>query len=185
MESIHKNSRSFTQESKIFMKWGILLIAVVVLSGGCGYRFSGGGEMPANVSRIAINIFDNLTGETGIESIITNDVVNEFTRNIKVEVSPREEAEAILTGVIRSARTTSIAHRSAYTTAERQITISVDLVLTTPDGEVLWSASGINASGEYAVSDEKIRTEQNKRSAVANLSGKLAQRIFYQMTDRF
>ena len=161
------------------------LIILTAIFAGCGYRFSGGGEMPANVNRIAIDVFENRTGESGIESIVTNDVINEFTRHPMVDVSTREEAEAILTGVITSARVASIAHRSAYTTAERQITIAVNVVLTTPEGAVLWSARGIAASGEYAVTDEKIRTEQNKRSAVADLSGRLAQRIFYQMTDRF
>lgn len=165
----------------------ILLLPVLLLVAGCGYRFSGGGEMPGGVKRIAIEMFENRSGESGIESIITNDVVNEFSRNPQVEVTGREEADAILTGVIRSSRTRSLSHRSAYTTAEREIILSVDVRLARPDGEELWAARGIEASGDYAVADhdDRIRTEQNKRSAVADLSGRLAQRIFYQMTDRF
>lgn len=141
--------------------------------------------MPADIRRIAIEMFDNRSGETGIESIITNDVINEFTRSPIVEVTGKEVAEAVLTGVIRAARTRSISHRSAYTTTEREITIVVDVALTTPGGEVLWSVRGIDASGDYGVSDEKIRTEQNKKSALADLSARLAQRIFYRMADTF
>ncbi len=164
--------------------WAFLTLLAAV-AGGCGYRFSGSGEMPEGIRRIAIEIFDNRTGETGIESIITNDVINEFTRNPVAEVTGKEDAEAVLTGVIRTARIRSISHRSVYATAEREITIVVDVSLTTPAGKIVWSASGIDASADYAVSDEKIITSQNKKSAVADLSGKLAQRIFYAMTDRF
>lgn len=164
--------------------WAFLTL-LMVFSGGCGYRFSGSGEMPGDIKRIAIEIFDNRTGETGIESIITNDIINEFTRNPAAEVTGKDDADAVLTGVIRTARIRSISHRSAYTTAEREITIVVDVALTTPAGEIVWSASGINASADYAVSDEKVITGQNKKSAVTDLSGKLAQRIFYAMTDRF
>ena len=152
---------------------------------GCGYRFSGAGEMPGNIQRIAIDIFENRSGETGIESIITNDVINEFNRNPGISVTGRDEAEAVLSGVIRTARIRSISHRSAFTTTEREITIVVDVTLSTPGGKILWSAKGIDASSDYTVSDEKIRTEQNKKTAAADLSGKLAQRIFIRMTDRF
>jgi outer membrane lipopolysaccharide assembly protein LptE/RlpB len=162
-----------------------VLLALVATFPGCGYRFSDGGDLPADVSRIAIHTFENRTGETGIEIIVTNDVINEFNRHPNVAVTGADDAEAVLTGVIRSTRTRSLSHRSAYTTAEREITIWVDVTLTGVDGKVLWSARGIEAAEDYAVSPEKIRTEQNRKSAVAILSGRLAQRIFYRMTDRF
>lgn len=163
----------------------LILMAMAAFSASCGYRFAGGGEMPGGVQRIAVDIFENRTGITGIESIITNDVINEFTRSRVVDVTGRDDAEAFLTGTIRAARTRSLSHRAAYTTAEREITIVVDVSLTTPGGDVLWSETGIEASGDYAVADEKARTEQNQKSAVADLSGRLAQRILYRMTDRF
>ena len=141
--------------------------------------------MPGDVQHITIEIFDNRTGETGIETIITNDVINEFSRTRIVEVTGGENADAVLSGVIRSAGTRAISHRSAYTTAEKEITIILDLTLATPEGKVLWTAKGIEESENYAVGSEKIRTEQNKKSAVASLSGRLAQRIFYRITDRF
>lgn len=158
----------------------LMLLPVLLSSAGCGYRFSGDGEMPGGVKRIAIEMFQNRSGESGIESIITNDVVNEFSRNPMVEVTGREEADAVLTGVIRSARTRSLSHRAAYDTAEREIILSVDVRLATPDDEEIWSANGIEASGDYAIGEGGDR-----KSAVADLSGRLAQRIFYQMTDRF
>lgn len=162
-----------------------LLVFGTVFAAGCGYRFTGGGKLPGDIRRIAIEAFDNRSGESGIESIITNDVINAFTRHPAVEVTGMDEAQAVLSGVIRAARTRPLSHWSAYTTAERQITIVADIALTTPDGEVLWSAKGMEASGDYIVEEDRLPTEQNKKSAVADLSGKLAQRIYNRMTDRF
>jgi hypothetical protein len=63
--------------------------------------------------------------------------------------------------------------------------VVVDVQLTGPDGKTLWASNGISASEEYAVASDNMVTEQNKKSAVSRLSKRLAQRIYYQMTDDF
>lgn len=163
----------------------LLLALCLSFTAACGYRFSGAGELPGDFNRLAIETFKNRSGEIGIESIITNDITYEFNRTAKASVSSRKEADAVLSGVIRSADSSSIAHISAHTTAERRITVTVDVKLTAASGSVVWSASGISASEEYKVSGDKLVTERNKKSAVAKLSGRLAQRIYYRMTDDF
>ncbi|MFW6080626.1 MAG: LPS assembly lipoprotein LptE [Desulfosalsimonas sp.] len=151
----------------------------------CGYRFSGGGELPGGFERLAIETFKNRTGEIGIESIITNDITYEFTRTANARISSRDEAEAVLTGEIRSARSSTISHVSAHATGERRVTVTVNVKLVDSSGKVLWSASSISASEEYDASGDKLSAEQNKKSAIAKLSGRLAERIYYRMTDDF
>ena len=162
---------------------GIVFLAVCMAA--CGYRFSGGGRLPGGVTRLTIQTFENRSGEIGIESVITNDIIYEFTRTGKADVTKSKTAEAVLTGIIRSARSSTISHVSSHATADRRITVTVDAELARPSGAVLWSGSDISASEEYTVADSKIVTEQNKKSAVAKLSSRLAQRIYYQMTDDF
>ena len=162
---------------------GIVFLAVCLSA--CGYRFSGGGSLPEGVTRLTIQNFENRSGEIGIESVITNDIIFEFTRTGKADVTRSKTAEAVLTGVIRSARSSTISHISSHATADRRITVTVDVKLVRPSGTVLWSGSDISASEEYTVADDKIVTEQNKKSAVAKLSSRLAQRIYYRMTGDF
>ncbi|MCF8036288.1 MAG: hypothetical protein K9K62_05420 [Desulfobacteraceae bacterium] len=162
---------------------GIVFLAACVAA--CGYRFSGGGRLPGDVTRLTIQTFENRSGEIGIESVITNDIIYEFTRTGKADITKNQTAQAVLTGVIRSARSSTISHVSSHTTADRRITVTVDVELARPSGKVLWSGSDISASEEYTVADDKIVTEQNKKSAVAKLSSRLAQRIYYRMTDDF
>ncbi|MBS3731572.1 MAG: hypothetical protein KGY42_01585 [Desulfobacterales bacterium] len=162
---------------------GIVFLAVCMAA--CGYRFSGGGRIPGGVNRLTIKTFENRSGEIGIESVITNDIIYEFTRTGKASVTKSKTADAVLTGVIRAARSSTISHVSSHATADRRITVTVDVKLARPSGTVLWSGSDISASEEYTVADDKIVTEQNKKSAVAKLSSRLAQRIYYRMTDDF
>ncbi len=162
-----------------------ILVCFIALTASCGYRFSGGGELPGDFRRLAVETFKNRTGEIGIESIITNDITYELTRSGKITISGKKEADAVLAGVIRSARSSNISHISSHTTSERRITVTVNVELRDIAGNVLWSADGIAASDEYAVSGDKLVTEENKKSAVARLSGRLAQRIYYRMTDAF
>lgn len=167
------------------MKKTLTLLLICLLLSACGYRFSGGGQLPGGIKRIAVDVLDNRSRETGIEVILTNDIINEFIQKESIEVTDRDRAQAILTGVIRSASSEAVSHRSVNVSAESEITVTVDMKLTTPGGAVLWSSKGFSGSESYIVSDEKIRTEENKRSAVAVLSERLAQRIYYRLTDEF
>ena len=157
----------------------------LLLLTACGYHFSGGGDLPAGIKTVSIGIFENRSGETGIETLITNDLVNQFTRFDNVRIVDREAAEAVLTGTIKSSRIRTIAHSSPTQPAERRITLFLDVILRNPDGQKIWSANDISASDSYEVAAEKWRTEQNKKSAIAVLSERVAERIYYRLTDRF
>ena len=74
----------------------------LLIGGGCGYHFSGGGRLPENVTRICVQVFDNRTGETGLEHTIANEIINYFTRFENVELAGKEEAQAVLTGEVKS-----------------------------------------------------------------------------------
>ena len=167
----------------------LLLIAflwLIILSlSACGYHFSGGGELPEGIQKVSIGIFENKSGETGIETLLTNDLVNQFTRFDNVRIVGASEAEAMLTGIIKASRIRTIAHTSPNQPAERRITLYLDVELTSPDGRRIWSANDITASDAYEVASEKYRTEQNKKSAIAVLSERVAERIYYRLTDQF
>ncbi|MFP3998712.1 MAG: LPS assembly lipoprotein LptE [Desulfobacterales bacterium] len=163
----------------------LMLLCCLAFLAACGYRFSGAGELPGNFEKLAVETFKNRTGETGIESIITNDIIYEFTRTAKASIGGRKEADAVLTGVIKSAQSSTISHISSHTTGERRITVTVDVKLLDASGDVLWTANDISASEEYNAQGDKLATEQSKKSAIAKLSSRLAERIYYRMTDNF
>lgn len=163
--------------------WAVIFIPLFFSA--CGYRFAGSGNLPQGIQTIAIEIFENRTPETGLESIITNDLIYEFTRKGRSVQKNSKEADAILTGVIESERITTISRRAQQSALARRVEITVNLKLTGSGGGVKWSASGVSVFEEYDVSTDKQASEVNKRRAIVTLSKKLAEKIHNRLTDDF
>ena len=164
--------------------WTIIFLGIIFSA--CGYRFAGEGNLPSNVKSIFIKILENRTGETGVESVITNDLIYEFTRDRKVVLTSSDKADAILTGV-KNMRTRTISRKGSHTPLERRVQVAVDLKLTDPDGSVIWSAKGVSANEAYNVdqNNNKHVTEQNRRVAISTLSKRLAEKVYYDLTADF
>ena len=159
--------------------------AISLLLTACGYHFSGGGQLPQNVHRICVQIFENRTNETGLEQTIANEIIYYFTRFKNVQLTDKKNAQAILSGVIKSSSISTIAHKTSYVTSERRIKIVMDVKLTSTDGKVMWDSGQISDDEAFEFSTDKMQTEENKKSALATLSQRIAERIYYQLTDNF
>jgi outer membrane lipopolysaccharide assembly protein LptE/RlpB len=162
----------------------ILCITLLTIT-ACGYRFSGGGALPGEVHLVALGVFDNSSGETGVESIVSNDIVYECARNGHRFVRPNEDADAVVSGGIRSVTTRPISRSSVNTVQERRVTVTVFVTMTGSKGDILWQAPELSEKEEYEVADEKSVTEQNKRAAISKLSKRLAEKVYQRMTDDF
>lgn len=165
----------------------VLLILLLILVSNCGYRFTGSGDFPEGTQRIFIPIFENRTSESGLEKLITNDLIYEFTRNRKdILAGSADNADAVLYGIIHSIGIETISRNDPNTSAERSIRLSVDMKLVVPEGRVIWQVKGINSNEAYNVLPEnKYKTVQNRREAIAKLSQRLAEKVFARMTDNF
>lgn len=154
---------------------------------GCGYHFSGGGSYPAGVSHIFITLLENRTVETGVESVFTNDLIYEFTRNRKETLArDRSSADSILSGTIAGLSVANITRTSVSTATERRVTGTLTLRLESPEGRLLWVSGNIVESEAYeVVAGDKMATERNKSQAIATLSRKLAESAFNRLTEDF
>jgi outer membrane lipopolysaccharide assembly protein LptE/RlpB len=163
--------------------WPIILLGW--LCSACGYQFSGGGSLPSGITSISIEMFKNRTAETGVETIITNDLIYEFSRHEQVVVTGSDKADAILTGVVQSISERTISHTGEYTSDERRVVLNLDLQLTNKSGGVIWSAKGVSDNEAYKVMPRKQSTELSKREAIKTLSKRLAEDIFNRLTADF
>jgi len=163
-----------------------ILLVLCAVAAGCGYRFSGGGDLPGGIQKLSVGVFENNTRENGLETRIANDLIYQFTKYGNIKLTDKNASDAHLTGVIRKAAVTTITHATAIVSAERRIQVTMDVKLTSAaSGELLWSEKGITAYETYAVAANKSGTEQNKKSALAALSSRVAERIYYRLTDNF
>jgi outer membrane lipopolysaccharide assembly protein LptE/RlpB len=160
-------------------------VFIAVFLSACGYRFAGSGNLPGGIQTIAVDIFTNRTSETGLQNIVTNDLIYEFTRKGRTVYTNPKEGGAVLTGVIESSRVSTISRQGQQSPLERRVEITVNLKLTSSDDKVIWSASGISEFEEYDVATDKQATEINKRRAIESLSKRLAEKVYNRMTEDF
>ncbi len=163
-----------------------MFISWVVVS-SCGYRFGAVVNFPGDVERIYITIFENTTSETGIENIITNQLIDEFTRRRPAAVvSRKSDADALLTGIISSLRISTVSRRGEEIPNERRVWLQVDLKLTSTEGKVLWRSGSISGTQAYAIDlTDQLKTEGNKLAAITSIAVKLAEISYYQLTQKF
>lgn len=164
---------------KLWMGW-----LVVSLITGCGYRFSGGGTLPRDVKHVFVAMLENRSEETGIESILSNDLIYEFSRSGTL-AKGKHHADAQLTGVIDVVTKGTISRISINTSLERRVSLIISFRLTGKDGEVLWSARRMSENEVYLVEQDKETTEHNRRLAIQRLSKRLAEKVYQRLTDNF
>jgi hypothetical protein len=164
----------------------LLVLVILTMAGlsGCGYRFSGDRDPVVDIQRVCIPPMTNTTTKVGIETMFTNNFIFEVNRNGYAAVVERDQAQAVLTGVIRDLRTGSIARRNISTTLERRVTVTVDLWLKDKQGKVLWQSS-LTDREAYTVLADKTSTEGNLRRALDVISQRLAEKFHYRYTASF
>jgi len=163
----------------------ILLIPLVLF--GCGYRFAGSGAYPGGVETIFVEVMENRSSKTGVERIVTNQIIFEFTRQREGSLSSTPEtADAVLKGVIVTIRTQTISRVGQEVANERQAVMTLDMKLVKMGGEVIWAVKGLIDREAYDVSEgSKIETDQNEALAIARMSERLSERVFSRLTDDF
>jgi len=165
----------------------LLMLASVTIVTASRYHFAGQGRLPAGVTHVFIPIFENRTAESGVESIFTNDLIYQFTRNRKESIAPDlDSADGILRGTVASLAVANVARASVSEATERQVTGTLRLQMESKDGRVLWSSGNIVDSYAYSVVDnDKTATDRNKSDAIAVVSKKIAESAFSRLTDDF
>ena len=163
----------------------IFVIPIVSLA-GCGYHFPGGGAFPEGVDRIFVEVLENKTNETGVENIVTSNIIDEFILREKNSIAANiNDADSILSGSVAKITIHTITAKGRDSASERRVTVSVNLNLNNKKGKVIWAAKGLSDDQAYSVSDDKNLTERNKRVAIGLASRRIAERALNRLTDDF
>lgn len=175
-------SKWFSSRRTIFR---LVVVAGLVSICACGYRFAGGEPLPGGVTSVGIEKIENRTSESGIENMLVNHLIAEFTRNGKKLSPSTQNADGILSGVIESVQIDSVSHKNIHSALERRVRLRLSLKLTDVGGNVLWSIDGMSASRVFDVHAEKLRTERKRRDALSELLEKMSENIYSRLTAGF
>ena len=154
---------------------------------GCGYHFVGNDvRAPGNIESIAVGVVENKTTIVGLETIFTNQLLNEFIRTQRLAVKPPTEADAILSGVITSIETSAIAHLDPEKTLETRVTVGLSLTLKQREsGKILWENKSLSYYQDYTDRALPLATSENRRLAVAYIANFLAEKVYQEIFASF
>ncbi|MDP6558935.1 MAG: LPS assembly lipoprotein LptE [Candidatus Binatia bacterium] len=124
-----------------------VLLALLLgwLGAGCGYRFSGGGSnLPKEIQTVFVAPFINKSRDVSVGSELVSVFRSAIRQRKRLRIVRRQEdADAILSGVVRSLRTRVIAVSSEDEAIQFETGLVVDLSFRrrSPD-ELLWYTRG-------------------------------------------
>lgn len=188
----------------------LFLSTLIVICGGCGYQFQGT-KNPLEkfgIRKIYVETFTNKSVRPGLEHHFTNAMVREIRKGRVFElVEDREEADAILSGVISSVddkpsasyaeidSTTAAINVATSFTANVSCTVSLQdttkrvIFLDTFSGTRVHQASmifeGKSQIDQNANATTPLINESEQRLAIRYLSEQLMFDAYQKLTDIF
>src|SRR3989337_3406853 len=147
---------------------GLLVVA------GCGYQFAGESSfLPKGIRTIYVEPFINRSRDVGLEKDVASGLRSEIYRRQQLRlVDQAEQADVILTGVIRSldSSVASVNRRDEVLQYESVLTVDVTLRRREPN-EILWRGPGIRLTDWYAGSRAAVVTTSSEfRTGTLNTS---------------
>jgi outer membrane lipopolysaccharide assembly protein LptE/RlpB len=163
-----------------------VLIGLLTILQACGYHFAGGGSMPAGIQRLYIPTLENRSTETGLETTVANALAEEAGRlQIQVAASAAR-ADGVLIGEITRITTDTVSRSGEKTAVERRVQILVRLRLEDAAAKELRRIDSLGADSVYDVVDgDEIATEANRKAALEEAAGELAEMVYQRLTEDF
>jgi len=127
----------------------------------CGYRFSDDSSLiPKDVRTIYIEPFINRSRDVGVEKEMTSALRSEFYRKGQLRIVDEiEQADAILSGVVRSLDNHLASVNRRNESLQYQATMIVDVTLRRRNPEqVIWQGQGLQLNRVYAGSRAAVVT---------------------------
>lgn len=151
----------------------------------CGYRFPEARGLGPGLDRIQIQPFENRSREPGIERVLAEALVEEFTRRGQL-VPVYTDGGLRLGGVIQEAEVQPTAFSSVSLALEYEFRIEVDLDLTRGDEETpLWEAYRVALRERFLESPEPGVHFSNKEEALQRMAAELAGRVHDALFQTF
>ena len=154
---------------------------------GCGYHFPGqGGALPGGVEKLYIPLFINKTAEPRLETTMTSQVSEVFSRNNKIDqVEKQKDAEAVLEGTVRDYESHALSYDKNDDIGVYLLRLSIDVVLRQVEtNQVLWEGT-VKWREEYSAASDKNIQEVARQLALERLIYHLSEELLYRLLDDF
>lgn len=157
------------------------------LSGCLGYGFRGSvNNLPPDIKAVAVPIFVNDSSEPGLETVLTNALIYEFTRSRILNLAPEKEAQAVIYGRIKAVAEDAAVYASQTLALERRLTVTLEVSCRRADNDqVLWQDPFLSRSETFVVSTDPYQTQRNREEALKKIAQDLSERIHNGVLENF
>ncbi len=166
----------------------LFLVMAAVMTAGCGYRFSPGGEtLDPGIRLVYIDDFENKTNQPYVEIYFRNAFADQFRRTSRFQLAhSKGTADASLRGSINLITMSSLSYTKSDFATEDRVTITVSVVFQDSGREIIWRNDSLSGFQDYVIdSNDAAATEQNRRVAIQKLSADMAERAFRSIMSGF
>lgn len=167
----------------------LLLVSLILITAGCGYRFSPGGEwIDSGIRTVFIDNMINATSEPYVEIYLRSGFEDQFRKSPRFKLAgSRETADAILKGTVSALSTSSVAFDRYDKATESRAVMVLNLAFEErKTGKKLWSVSNFTGNESYRVDQANPNTTStNKQVALQKLSGDMAEKAYRNLMSGF
>ena len=142
-----------------FSKFCAVGLALAFLA-GCNYSFRAGSGFPEHVRTVAVLPFENETARFELTQEVHEALLRQLPRALGLNQAGEEQADAVVTGVIRNYDLTSPLYRQGTQTQnvqvlQREVVLSVSVqILDQQQNVVLWEQPQMRVLGQYLEASE-------------------------------
>lgn len=151
---------------------GFVIFAIVFLSYGCRYSFTGA-SVPPHLKTIAIPVFDDQSGygRATLREELTNKIVERFIQDNTLKIADKSTANSILEGIIISVQDNPVVVGTGERVVKSRITITVKVTYYDMVKRVkVWERTFSNW-GEYELTGNiQLNLQQGIQQAIEKLS---------------
>lgn len=145
-----------------------------------------GNHLPSDIATIRVDMIENVSFKFGIESYVTNAIIQRLSSASRLRIITTGEADAVISGRIRSYSLRPIEVDTSGFASKYQINISMQIELSrTDDNSVIWSDNNLNFFKDLNVSRSVSDSMDIENTAILNISEEIADRVVTSMLMNF
>lgn len=182
-----ENRKTLSQTAKSLTV--LLLIVLLFMTAGCGYRFSAGGEwIDSRFQTVYVDNVVNTTSEPFIEIYLRNGFEDQFRKSSRFRLSgSKDAADLILQGTILSLNVPPVAYDQYDKATEGRAVMTVNLLFEEREArKKIWAVSNFSGNETYRIDQANTSaTSASKTAALQKLSNDMAEKAFRNLMSGF
>lgn len=165
------------------------LLCSLLTAAGCDYRFAGRGDglQPLQGKTIAIPLFVSKGYRPGLESMLTESVIQEFALRSggRVVAVEDDSVDLLVNGTVTSFTTSPVSYSASDKIKEYRVQLAVTVDLRERSSHRILRQASMVESQDYPVETDVALQLNREKAAIREICRKLAQRIFVKSWEDF